>query len=216
VEQMKTKCFINHANCSDWGPKPFPKRVLKFSRSGETTTVKLVEPPTGELGRYATLSHCWGPTQPIKTQVSNLAKMHDSIPFESLRVVFQQAIEVTAELGLEYIWIDSLCIVQDDKDDWEVEASKMCDYYENGFLNIATAASPNHGVPFLGETDPTWWPVEFEIQDILEQPGKSQHSLQGQSTSPSSGLCGSAPSTSNPTTLIWASPGRRPPDLGSR
>ncbi|RYP08513.1 hypothetical protein DL764_001844 [Monosporascus ibericus] len=43
----------------------------------------------------------------------------------------------------------------------------MCDYYENGFVNIATAASPGHGVPFLGETDPSWWPVSFELQGMF-------------------------------------------------
>ncbi|RYP07532.1 hypothetical protein DL765_009130 [Monosporascus sp. GIB2] len=167
VKQMVAHCSDCHAGCSDRGAKPLPKRVLKIRANGETPAIQLVEPPAGQLGRYATLSHCWGPTQPVKTLNSNLKHMRTSIPFESLPIVFRQAIQVAISLSLEYIWIDSLCIVQDDTDDWEVEASKMCDYYENGFLNIATAASPGHDVPFLGETDPSWWPVSFELQGMF-------------------------------------------------
>ncbi|KAL4725822.1 hypothetical protein ACLX1H_006496 [Fusarium chlamydosporum] len=89
--------------------------------------------------------------------------MTSSIALESLPVVFQQAILVTRALKVDYIWIDSLCIIQDSQSDWELESSKMCNYYENSFLTLSTASSPNPNFPFLGLRDKKWRPVDLEI-----------------------------------------------------
>jgi hypothetical protein len=86
------------------------------------------------------------------------------ISSHDLPIVFQQAILVARKLSIKYIWIDSLCIIQDSQSDWELESAKMCDYYRNSYLNISTASSPNHGVPFLGEREPHWWPAEFHLR----------------------------------------------------
>jgi len=87
--------------------------------------------------------------------------MKSSIAWESLSKVFQDAITVARRLEVEWIWIDSLCIIQDSKADWETESSKMCDYYENAYITISASSSNNGTIPFLRERDQQWLPEKF-------------------------------------------------------
>ncbi|KAL1597267.1 hypothetical protein SLS60_008851 [Paraconiothyrium brasiliense] len=99
--------------------------------------------------RYLTLSHCWGaqpssePQKDLRLKSNNIDNLSRSIPIEELGQLFQDALYVTLHLGYQYIWIDSLCIVQDqiDKDDWEYEAHRMADYYDNSVLTIMASAA---------------------------------------------------------------------------
>jgi hypothetical protein len=73
----------------------------------------------------------------------NLSSMMNSVPFDQLPKTFQDAIIVAQCLGSQYIWIDSLCIVQDSVSDWEYEAARMADVYRNGVCNISAADAEN-------------------------------------------------------------------------
>jgi len=139
---------------------PLPTRAIYIGSSN--SYIRLFE-AKGMMARYVTLSHCWGGEQPTTTTSSNLEALNNFIDFERLPIVFQQAILVARKLGVEYIWIDSLCIIQDSQSDWELESAKMCDYYENAYLTISTATSPNPHVPFLGPRDTKWKPVELQL-----------------------------------------------------
>jgi hypothetical protein len=86
---------------------------------------------------YTTLSHCWGSLEIFKLKKSNIDSLHDGFPYERLPKTFQDAMKVTQSLGFKHIWIDSLCIVQDDVEDWRRESSLMRDVYGNATLNIA-------------------------------------------------------------------------------
>ncbi|MCJ1451255.1 hypothetical protein MMC28_001591 [Mycoblastus sanguinarius] len=92
------------------------------------------------------------------------------IPWSDLSNVFRDAIRVCRRLRLEYLWIDSLCIVQDSKDDWDMESSKMCEYYESACITISAASSPNGTFPFLIEREPKWQTQKFEL---INHDGKS-------------------------------------------
>jgi hypothetical protein len=122
--------------------------------------IRLVEPCRFQA-KYAALSHCWGTHQPIKTTSSTHAQMKASISWDELSKVFQDAIKVARRLGLQWIWIDSLCIIQDSKADWEIESSKMCDYYENAYITISASSAENGTAPFLRERERYWWPERF-------------------------------------------------------
>ncbi|KAF5608313.1 het domain-containing protein [Fusarium pseudoanthophilum] len=77
------------------------------------------------------------------------------ISFHSLPKTFQDAITVTRAIGIEFIWIDSLCIIQNDDDDWATEASKMADVYRGSYLTLAASSSPDaHGGLFLDSQTP--------------------------------------------------------------
>jgi hypothetical protein len=70
-----------------------------------------------------------------------LALLKERIPLDELPKTFQEAVVTARHLGIRYVWIDSLRIIQDSQEDWDYESSRMCDYYSSSFINIAAAAS---------------------------------------------------------------------------
>jgi len=102
----------------------------------------------GEQGAYVTLSHRWTPsTEHVSTCMQNLEHRLESLEEGELPKTFQDAIAVTRRLGLPYLWIDSLCIVQsgDDGADWRREAMKMGQYYQNSVFTISALEAFDDG-----------------------------------------------------------------------
>ena len=88
-----------------------------------------------------TLSHCWGPNPPIRLTQSNIESMRTGIFVGDLPRSFQHAIAVTWWFRCRYLWIDSLCIIQDSREDWQSESGLMRHVYKNAWLNIAATAA---------------------------------------------------------------------------
>ncbi|KAF2639686.1 HET-domain-containing protein [Massarina eburnea CBS 473.64] len=133
------RCETCHSNCN-LPISQFPKRVLEISlRRGEP--VKLVE-LGGLHAPCVALSYCWGSSAKtnIRTTTSTISNHLRSIPSSSLPLLFQDVILICRALKIRYLWIDSLCIVQDSKDDWELESAKMVDIYSQSHLTIAASA----------------------------------------------------------------------------
>jgi hypothetical protein len=103
-----------------------------------TETVRLLL-TKNTRGRYCALSHCWGPSEKRPTCVTraNEGLYFAGVNIGDLSTSFQDAILITRELGIRYLWIDSLCIVQDDEAHWRQESARMGSIYENAFLRIA-------------------------------------------------------------------------------
>lgn len=78
---------------------------------------------------------------PLKTTSENLESHQENIPFGALPKTFQDAVIVTNAIGLQFLWIDSLCIVQDDKAEWQEESAVMGAIYENARLTISACAA---------------------------------------------------------------------------
>jgi len=91
------------------------------------------------------LSHCWGPNIPgnklLLTTRSNYADQCQQVPWEELSITFKHALQITRCLGVEYIWIDSLYIVQDDYADWKTEAAKMQYVYSDACPTLFASGS---------------------------------------------------------------------------
>jgi len=116
--------------------------ILKIERDKGKYEIVLVEGPEHNI-KYSTLSHCWGNEQPLTTTTTTLHSRKMRIDWETLPKTFQDAIIISASLDVNYIWIDSLCILQDDKTDWASESVKMGLIYQNSWLTIAAAAAPD-------------------------------------------------------------------------
>lgn len=87
--------------------------------------------------RYVTLSHCWG-QKPIQgLRLGNIDALKQCIDLSALPRTFEDAFWVTRSLGIRYIWIDNLCIIQDSHEDWQRESTLMCQVYENAYACIA-------------------------------------------------------------------------------
>lgn len=104
-----------------------------------------MEAAAGDLCQkpYATLSHCWGTEHILKTTKSNIEQHCHGIPEDSLSKSFREAISFARSLQLRYLWIDSLCILQDDQADWEQEADLMRNVYRYSFITIAATGALN-------------------------------------------------------------------------
>ncbi|KAK4250662.1 heterokaryon incompatibility protein-domain-containing protein [Corynascus novoguineensis] len=124
-----------------------PTRVLDVTGN----SVRLHNTSGNDKVRYVALSHSWASHAKFELLRCNSSDMARSIDCDELPVTYRDAITLTRRLGIRYIWIDSLCIVQDDKDDWRREAAKMADVYSNAYLTIAADL---HTVTAGGDTKP--------------------------------------------------------------
>ncbi|PMD31521.1 HET-domain-containing protein, partial [Hyaloscypha variabilis F] len=117
-----------------------------------SNSVKLIETAKAKPeGPYLTLSHCWGKVSLTKLLKANLEEFLIKVP--ALPKTFVEAVSVARRLGARYLWIDSLCIVQDDLEDWRNESSLMYEVYKNALCTIAaTASSDSRGGLFYRRT----------------------------------------------------------------
>lgn len=129
-------CVYNHTDCSSVSFAP--TRVLDID-GGSLDSISLVECWPSFSSPYIALSHCWGKTQHVTTTKANYTKHQESIPISSLSRTFRDTIWMSQRLGIRYIWIDSLCIIQDDPLDWDREAISMYRIYGSAYVTLAAA-----------------------------------------------------------------------------
>ncbi|KAH7318067.1 heterokaryon incompatibility protein-domain-containing protein [Stachybotrys elegans] len=163
VAQAKSwisRCEEDHVECRNESPNQLPKRLVHVSYDSETDSYKtrLCEPSalngTNEQAdqKYASLSHCWGAHRILETRSFNYQEHLLSIPWISLSQTFRDAVKFTYHLGLEYIWIDSLCIIQDQRGDWAEEAAKMAEYYANAHVTLAATSAADGSMGFFPQS----------------------------------------------------------------
>ncbi|KAI1313348.1 heterokaryon incompatibility protein-domain-containing protein [Xylaria venustula] len=143
LQSWLQRCGHDHAACSS-PLAALPSRILDLSEA----CPRLIEFQNSEFSyaRYATLSHCWGPPQggkPTKTTKENLESRKAGVSMLDLSPLFQDAILLCRMVGCYYIWIDSLCIIQDDNSDWKEQSQKMAEIYSNAWFNIAATGFPD-------------------------------------------------------------------------
>jgi heterokaryon incompatibility protein (HET) len=136
--------WLRKCNCLVDMGGPLPSRlvdvneVLKDGLQG----VRLIETTDDQRGIYTCLSHCWGTTKiQCCTTKKSIQTAKDFLPFNSLPKNFQDAINITRKIRIPFIWIDSICIIQDDLRDWEIQSKGMADIYRWGYLTIAATSS---------------------------------------------------------------------------
>jgi hypothetical protein len=132
------QCTKTHQSCGFANKKPLPTRVIDVST--HVKDVRLYE-TQNESDYYVSLSHCWGKARAITTTSETLVKNSQIITWDCLPKTFQDAVTIVRRLGLKYLWIDSLCIIQDDPEDWSRESGKMVAVYQNAYLTIAATKS---------------------------------------------------------------------------
>lgn len=93
--------------------------------------------------RYATLSYCWGNIDQIRLREELMESFMSAIPLKNLTKTFRDAVNITRNLGLDYLWIDALCIIQDSASDWRKESATMSSVYGGSTINIAATGAIN-------------------------------------------------------------------------
>lgn len=139
IINWRDDCDNGHQDCaSERLDAPLPTRCIDVK---DEKTIRVVEPGSSR-GQYVCLSHQWGKEEmPLKLTKDTKDKLYSGIDAANLPITFRDAVDITKRLGCDYLWIDSLCIVQDDMDDWAKEAANMAAIYSKGVITIAAAAA---------------------------------------------------------------------------
>ncbi|KAK5626679.1 hypothetical protein RRF57_002394 [Xylaria bambusicola] len=129
-------------------------RLLNVSPSSNPDDLRLDVSKVG-TDRYIALSHCWGQSDldrlpPHCTTKDNVKRRQGKFKLSELPKTFQDAIEVTRELGVQYLWIDSICIIQGRHGDWEQESKRMDQVFASAYCTIAATSAENSNSGFLG------------------------------------------------------------------
>jgi hypothetical protein len=138
------ECLDNHAICLPEGKEIFdgPTRMINVG-SSNGCSAPFLQTSNGDIHEWVALSHRWGNHQPLKTNMVNLATHGSALPWEALPRLFRDAILITRSMGYRYLWIDSLCIVQDSPDDWRREVSRMGNIYKYCVFMISAECCHN-------------------------------------------------------------------------
>lgn len=148
VRSWIDRCLQDHHQCnrklfatSSAEPK-LPTRLLEVGESHGKLVSRLIlsSASVSPSIEYLTLSHSWTITSTkstLRLTSGNIQRLQKQIPVERLPRTFKEAMELTRRLGYRYIWIDSLCIIQDSDTDWHREALTMSSVYGNSLCNVA-------------------------------------------------------------------------------
>ncbi|CZR58838.1 uncharacterized protein PAC_08730 [Phialocephala subalpina] len=146
--QLK-ECQTSHRKCPRNRAAPaLPTRVLDVGLSGDPL-IKLHISGRQQHGEFLALSYCWGGSQKCQTTEDTIDEHSDGIVLQDLSLSIQDAVEVTRQLGFQYLWVDALCIIQDSKEDKDAEISLMGAIYKNATLVFAASNAINAEEGFL-------------------------------------------------------------------
>ncbi|KAF7548915.1 hypothetical protein G7046_g8504 [Stylonectria norvegica] len=150
VKHWMSNCLTYHADCiaacnSSTSGTSLPTRVIDVGPPDGSQEPRL-HTTNGASGTYAALSHCWGQHPLLQTTSKTLAGHLYHIPMASLPKTFQDAVSICRKLYLRYLWIDSLCIIQDNDADWQREARLMGSVYKNADITIAAMSAKDSSI----------------------------------------------------------------------
>ncbi|KAK5693765.1 hypothetical protein LTR17_025046 [Elasticomyces elasticus] len=150
IRDWATHCQAEHLECrrhARSSNRRLPTRLVDVAYAPNESSVRLRDSADVDSDQaYATLSHCWGAHLPVRLLNDNCAEFRIGIAVHDLPRTFQDAIMFTRALSIRYLWIDSLCIIQDSATDWLHESLTMSHVYSSALLNLAaTASTDGHG-----------------------------------------------------------------------
>jgi hypothetical protein len=135
-------CRRNHQECTPIQSGFRPKRLVQIIDESHWKLVFARCLPRKYNFDYVALSHCWGgSTQLLKLVKDNEYQLQSQMPVATLPTTFKEAISACLGLKYQYLWIDSLCIIQDSPEDWQEQAAEMNLVYGNAVLSLCMAGS---------------------------------------------------------------------------
>jgi Heterokaryon incompatibility protein (HET) len=164
IKEKVAQCIKEH-KCGRDGHLPMlPARVI-WIEADNASSIRLVE-PKDIRAKYIAVSYCWGSVSPdtYLTDASTFDSRKAGIHYEDLPPLFQDVVDCARVLGIEYVWIDRLCIIQGSADDFKIHAPKMGETYGNATLTIAAASATSEKDPILVKRDRKWLPFDLAMK----------------------------------------------------
>lgn len=160
LAQAKTwleECIQTHPICQSQLPHVLPRRLLAVSHRPDGIHLRLtrsdeLQDPT--MLKWVCLSYCWGGSFTSKLTRSTTTSLELGIMADQLPKTIQDAASVVLALGLEFLWVDALCILQDSAEDWLHEAKSMGDIYRGSFLTLAALGAADSSGGLFASRDP--------------------------------------------------------------
>jgi hypothetical protein len=149
IQAQISECQEKHTHCPKFKTN-LPTRVIRVGSEGETPALHISLP--SERDSYLALSYCWGGPQKVVTTLASLQSMRNGISIDSLPKTIRDAITLTRQLGFKYLWVDALCIIQDNEADKIAEINAMGIVFENAALTIAAGSAAGASEGFLYES----------------------------------------------------------------
>src|SRR6266536_1683714 len=157
-------CIAEH-QCIAREPKLLPTRVIDLGTDSTSPIVRLLE-TNGEHGYYVALSHSWGSSGvAFTTTAENIDDRMQAILVEDMPQTFRDVVKLARFVLIRYVWIDSLCIIQGDQDDWEIEAPKMSEIYSHAYLTVSASYSTSSADGCFPSHSETYMPVDIGSQE---------------------------------------------------
>ncbi|KAI1862475.1 hypothetical protein JX265_009189 [Neoarthrinium moseri] len=155
IKNQLSNCVQNHRPCRSYQDEMrkvlgggWPRRILKINNRG--SKIKLVEFQPAMEQKYVALSYCWGDQRKqFRAIASTLPALRKGVKVSQLPVTIKDAIKVSISLGIDLIWIDAMCIIQDDRADWKTEALKMATVYSNSLVTVIASEAKSCDQGFL-------------------------------------------------------------------
>lgn len=145
VRQWRSHCLTTHPECrpSNTRPRIYPSRLLDLRNVESTGTAQIVRTSPSFHHDYVALSYCWGAKyRRWLDYVKACQRDQDPwVEIDQMPQTLRDAVASTVALDFHYLWIDCLCILQGNKNDWLEEGSKMCEIYGNAALTLSASDS---------------------------------------------------------------------------
>ncbi|KAF2653191.1 HET-domain-containing protein [Lophiostoma macrostomum CBS 122681] len=133
-------CLLTHPSHRSHAARDMPTRIIVV---GDEHHLPYIHETGRQQGHWVSLSYVWGQKPWSITKLSNYEARKEEIVMDDLPKTIRDAVIMTRALGIQHLWIDALCIVQDSILDWERESANMCAVYANAILTIAAMDSPD-------------------------------------------------------------------------
>ena len=141
--------MLRHECCNRKCPARLPTRLIDVESSLSHEKLRLHHTTQGQTAQYVALSYCWGKNQSVLTTSHNVKEYSTGFALDTLHRTVRDAVTVTRKLGVRYLWVDALCILQDDPADKAKEISAMGDIYRNAYITIVASRARNVDEGFL-------------------------------------------------------------------
>ncbi|CVL03165.1 related to tol protein [Fusarium proliferatum] len=182
IRDWKARCDTrqcqSHTICSRPIPRFLPSRLIEIVRisKGQKPCVRLIEGNSLEKDtEYTALSYCWGGDLKNCLKESNKDSYRTEVPWEDIPRTIQDAILTSHKLGIGFIWVDSLCIIQDRKGSHkEIEIGQMTQVYTHAAFTIAAKRAPDAHTGFL---HPRSLPSGTTVVEVRDEAGETRQCI---------------------------------------